>query len=76
LIGHQANLRMLTAAVAKLGIPDARHLFNVDKFGNQGAAGAPSVLSMNWDKFKTGDHVVISVVGSGLTWAAALLRRL
>lgn len=76
LVGHQANLRMLTAAAHKLGIPDERHLFNVDEFGNQGGAGAPAVLSMHWDRFKKGDLVVVSVVGSGLTWASALLRRL
>ena len=74
LIGHQANLRMLTTAAKKLGIPEEKHLYNVNEFGNQGGAGAPSVLSMNWDKFKDGDLVVVSVVGAGLTWASALLR--
>lgn len=75
-IGHQANYRMLTSCVEKLGLDSSKHLFNVDNFGNQGGAGAPSVLSMNWDKFKSGDVVVISVVGSGLTWASALLRKI
>ncbi len=39
LIGHQANLRMLTAAVHRLHIPESKHLYNVDEFGNQGGAG-------------------------------------
>jgi 3-oxoacyl-[acyl-carrier-protein] synthase-3 len=73
-IGHQANYRMLESACARNGISDAQHLYNVDVRGNQGAAGAPSVLSSNWDRFKPGDVIVISVVGAGLTWGAALLR--
>lgn len=75
-IGHQANLRMLTSAARKQGIPDDRHLFNVDTCGNQGAAGAPAVLSSHWDKFKSGDIIVVAVVGSGLTWGAALFRKI
>lgn len=73
--GHQANLRMVMSAAERLGLAD-KHLYNVDLFGNQGAAGAPSVLSMNWDLFKTGDKVVIAVVGSGLTWGSMLLQKL
>lgn len=75
-IGHQANFRMLTAVCAKLGIDLNRHLWNVDTCGNQGGAGAPAVLSTHWDRFQRDDLVVISVVGSGLTWGAALLRAL
>jgi 3-oxoacyl-[acyl-carrier-protein] synthase-3 len=75
-IGHQANLRMLTSASEKQGITPERHLFNVDRMGNQGAAGAPAVLSEHWDRFKSGDIIVVAVVGSGLTWGAALFRKI
>jgi len=50
-----------------------RHYYNVDEFGNTGAAGAPIVLSQNWNKFEQGDLLAITVVGSGLTWAGMLL---
>lgn len=72
--GHQANLRMVESAAAKLGIPAEKHLFNVDHYGNQGAAGAPCVLAMNWEKFRPGDKIAVAVVGSGLTWGAALFE--
>jgi 3-oxoacyl-[acyl-carrier-protein] synthase III len=72
--GHQANLRMVSSAADRLGISEDKHLHNVADLGNQGAAGAPAVLSMNWERFKPGDLVVVSVVGSGLTWASALLK--
>jgi 3-oxoacyl-[acyl-carrier-protein] synthase III len=72
-IGHQANLPMLRSACARAGIPPERHLFNIDRHGNCGAAGGPSVLSENWDQFHPGDEVVIAVVGAGLTWAGLLI---
>jgi 3-oxoacyl-[acyl-carrier-protein] synthase-3 len=75
-IGHQANLRMLTSVVEKLRLRNDQHLYNVDLYGNQGGAGAPAVISQNWDIFKPGDLVVVSVVGAGLTWGCALLKAL
>lgn len=74
-IGHQANLRMLASVCEKLGISQERHLYNVDRCGNQGGAGAPCVLSENWERFKSGDIIVITVVGSGLTWGSVLLKK-
>lgn len=74
IIGHQANLRMLASSVEKLGLSEREHLYNVDQFGNQGAAGAPCVLSQNWDKYRSGDILVMAVVGAGLTWGSLLLR--
>jgi 3-oxoacyl-[acyl-carrier-protein] synthase-3 len=74
-IGHQANYRMLVSVGQRLDLPESKHLHNVQLYGNQGGAGAPSVLSMNWDKFKAGDLVAIAVVGAGLTWGGMLLRK-
>ncbi len=73
-VGHQANLRMLQAVCARAEIPPERHLFNIDKFGNCGAAGAPSVLSQNWDRLTDGDEVAVAVVGAGLSWGGLLLQ--
>lgn len=73
-VGHQANLRMLSSAAERIGIPAERHIYNVDFHGNQGGAGAPVTMSQNWDRFRDGDTIVMSVVGSGLTWGAVLFR--
>lgn len=67
-ISHQANLTMLKSVCEKLNIPDEKHLFNVDEFGNTGASGAPTVLSQNFESFKAGDMISLIVVGAGLTW--------
>lgn len=74
-IGHQANYRMLTSAAKRIGLTEGQHLSNVSQYGNQGASGAPSVLSMNWDKFEKDDLIILSVVGSGLTWGSVLLKK-
>ncbi|MCP4040088.1 MAG: ketoacyl-ACP synthase III [bacterium] len=73
-VGHQANLRMLESVCRKCEIPDDRHHFNVDWYGNTGAASGASVLSMNWDKWLPEDDIALVGVGSGLTWGRYLVR--
>jgi 3-oxoacyl-[acyl-carrier-protein] synthase-3 len=72
-IGHQANLGALRTVCERAGIKDAEHWYNVDRFGNTGCAGAPSVLSEHWDDLRSGDRVAICLVGAGLTWVHLLL---
>jgi 3-oxoacyl-[acyl-carrier-protein] synthase-3 len=74
-IGHQANLRMLESVAKRCEVTEGRHFFNVDRRGNTGAAGAPGVLSENWDNPALGDAVALVVVGSGLTWSGVLLEK-
>ena len=69
-IGHQANLTMLEAVCRRASIPPERHFHNIVRFGNQAAAGAPTVLSQSWDRFKPGDVAAVVVVGSGLSWSS------
>jgi len=73
-VGHQANLLMLDSVCRKCGITADRHLSNVTEFGNTGAAGAPTVVSQNWDRFGDGDVVALVVVGSGLTWSSLVIE--
>jgi len=69
-VGHQANLTMLEAVCRRADIPPERHFHNIVEYGNQAAAGAPVVISQNWDRFKDGDAVALVVVGSGLSWSS------
>jgi 3-oxoacyl-[acyl-carrier-protein] synthase-3 len=73
-VGHQANLRVLEQVCERCGIAPELHHANVELFGNTGGASAPSVLSMEWEKWRAHDDVAVSVVGGGLTWARVLLR--
>ena len=72
-IGHQANALMLEAVCRRTATPSERHLFNVDRYGNCGAAGAPSVFSQNWDRIDDG-YLNLAVVGSGLTWGGVQFK--
>jgi 3-oxoacyl-[acyl-carrier-protein] synthase-3 len=65
---------MLETVCERCGIDDDHHHSNVVEFGNTGAAAAPSVVSMNWDRWQDGDNIAVIGVGSGLTWSSYILR--
>jgi 3-oxoacyl-[acyl-carrier-protein] synthase-3 len=73
-VGHQANLRMLETVCLQCGFDEDRHHHNVVNFGNTGAAGAPGVISMNWDRWTDRDDIAVVGVGSGLSWSGHVLR--
>ncbi len=75
-IGHQANLGMLDALCKNLGVPAAKHLFNIDRFGNTSSAGWVTVLSESLadKRFAPGDQLLVSVFGGGLAWGSLLAR--
>lgn len=73
-IGHQANRLMLDSICNLSGINQNSNLFNVDQYGNCGAAGAASVLSMNLDIFKENDRIIMGIVGAGLSWGGMLIE--
>jgi 3-oxoacyl-[acyl-carrier-protein] synthase-3 len=73
---HQANLRIIESAGNRLGIPAERTLVNIDRYGNTSAASIPIVLTEAADdgRLQTGDLVLLSGFGAGLTWGSALVR--
>lgn len=73
-IGHQANRTMLEQIVNNREIPPSNHWHNAETYGNQAGASAPSVLALNWDRFKSGQYVVTAVVGAGLSWGSVVMR--
>jgi len=73
-IGHQANRTMLEQITNNREIPASNHWHNVTYLGNQAGAGAPASLSMHWDKIVPGQHIVVAVVGAGLSWGSIVLR--
>ena len=54
-----AHLRVLESVCQKCDIDDELHHSNVVDYGNGGAASAPSVLSMNWDRWTDQDDVAV-----------------
>jgi 3-oxoacyl-[acyl-carrier-protein] synthase-3 len=74
MIGHQANLGILTRVTARLGLAPEKSLTNIERFGNCGAAGAPAVLAQNAARVREGERVVVATVGAGLSWGGVLLK--
>lgn len=73
-VGHQANAGILSRVAARIGLRPEQSLTNLERFGNTGAAGAPSVLADQLDRFRDQDRIAVATVGAGLSWATALLR--
>ena len=74
-VPHQANLRIIQAAVDRMKIDPARVAINIDKFANTTAATIPICLSEAAENktLKKGDLVVLASFGAGFTWGSVLL---
>jgi 3-oxoacyl-[acyl-carrier-protein] synthase III len=75
-VPHQANIRIINAAQERLGLPDAKVVKNIDRYGNTTAATIPLAMGTALDekRLKPGDLVMMAAVGAGFTVGSALLR--
>jgi len=75
-VSHQANRRIIQSAAEKLGVPPAKVIINIDRFGNTTAATIPLALddAMCGGRLKKGDLVLLASVGAGFTVGAVLVR--
>jgi 3-oxoacyl-[acyl-carrier-protein] synthase-3 len=75
-VPHQANVRIIDHAVAKLGIPEEKVIVNVDRYGNTSSASIPLALAeaVAEGRVQKGDTVLMTGMGAGLTWGSALMR--
>ncbi|WTJ79221.1 ketoacyl-ACP synthase III [Kitasatospora sp. NBC_01539] len=73
---HQANLNILTAALAALGVPRERAPVTVDRLGNTGSAGLFTALhsAVSAGALLPGDVYVLSGIGAGFQWGTLCLR--
>jgi 3-oxoacyl-[acyl-carrier-protein] synthase-3 len=76
IVPHQANLRIITAACQRLGIPDEKAVVVIDRYGNTSSASIPLALvdALETGRIHDGDHVLLTGFGGGMTWASAVLR--
>jgi len=75
-VPHQANVRIIKAVAARLGLPLDRVVMNMDRYGNTSAASIPLALdeAARAGRIKEGDLIMLGAFGSGLTWASAMIR--
>ncbi|GBD20142.1 3-oxoacyl-[acyl-carrier-protein] synthase 3 [bacterium HR28] len=76
LIPHQANLRIIDAAVKRLGLPWEKVWVNLDRYGNTSAASVPLGIAEAAEQgvLRPGMNVVLVAFGAGLAWAASVVR--
>lgn len=75
-IPHQANLRIIEAVRKRLKLPSEKVYVNVDKYGNTSSASIPIALdeAVRKGKIKSGDIILMSVIGAGFTWASTIIK--
>jgi 3-oxoacyl-[acyl-carrier-protein] synthase-3 len=75
-IPHQANIRIIEAAIKRLGLSPDKFFTNLERYGNTSAASIPIALceAIAEGRVKAGDKLVMVAFGAGLTWAAAAIE--
>jgi 3-oxoacyl-[acyl-carrier-protein] synthase-3 len=75
-VPHQANLRIISAACQRLGIPEEKAVVVIDRYGNTSSASIPLALAdaLDTGRLQPGQHVLLTGFGGGMTWASAVLK--
>ncbi|MGL6096287.1 MAG: 3-oxoacyl-ACP synthase III family protein [Fimbriiglobus sp.] len=75
-VAHQANIRIINAAIDTLHIPRSKVYNNLEKYGNTSAGSIPIALdeALAEGRLKPGQLAVLSGFGAGLAWGTAVLR--
>ena len=75
-IPHQANLRIIEAAMRGLEISTDQCFINIERYGNTSTASIPIATceAIQQGRLQAGDNTVFVGFGAGLTWGAALVR--
>ena len=72
---HQANMRINQYVANQLGLPEAKVVHNIQRYGNTTAATIPIMLaeSEREGRLKKGMRVALVAFGSGFTWGSAIV---
>jgi 3-oxoacyl-[acyl-carrier-protein] synthase III len=75
-VPHQANIRIIDSANAKLGFTMEQTAVVLDRTGNTSAASIPIALddAASAGRLSPGDLVLMCGFGAGMTWSSALVR--
>jgi 3-oxoacyl-[acyl-carrier-protein] synthase-3 len=75
-IPHQANIRIINAAIDVLHIPRNRVYNNLDRYGNTSAGSVPLALdeAVAEGRVRPGSLLVLSGFGAGLAWGTTVMR--
>ena len=73
---HQANLRIIDGACARLKLPPEKFPQNISEYGNMSAASIPVLLDemIEDGRIKAGDVIMMIGFGAGMTAGCAVLK--
>ncbi|MFC2095303.1 beta-ketoacyl-ACP synthase III [Candidatus Bipolaricaulota bacterium] len=76
IIPHQANQRIIDALVRRLDVSEERVIVNLDRVANTSTASIPIALDeeIRSGKIHSGDVVVMTAFGAGVTYGAVVVR--
>ena len=76
IIPHQANIRIIEAAIERLKMPMDLFVTNVHNYGNTSAASVPMALdeANRAGRLPAGKPVILAAFGAGLTWSSTVLQ--
>ncbi|WP_243349803.1 3-oxoacyl-ACP synthase III family protein [Parabacteroides sp. FAFU027] len=74
IITHQANKRIVANVANHLNVSLDKFINNIHELGNTGSPSAMIVVSQNWDKFKQGDLLGLTVFGGGYSSGGLLIQ--
>jgi len=74
-IPHQANIRIIDAAVKRLNLSKEQVMVTIHKYGNTSSASIPVALdeAVREGRIHPGDTLLLAAFGGGLTWGATVL---
>jgi 3-oxoacyl-[acyl-carrier-protein] synthase-3 len=73
-VPHQANIRIIDAAVARVGIDPEKVMINIERYGNTSAGTIPVCLWEWEDKLRKGDNIILTAFGAGFSWGSVYLK--
>jgi 3-oxoacyl-[acyl-carrier-protein] synthase-3 len=75
-IPHQANLRIIQAAVDRMGLTSSQVAVNIERYANTTAGTIPICLSeaVESKQIIKNDLILMASFGAGFTWGSLLLR--
>lgn len=77
LVPHQANIRIIDAVLRDFSIPKDRAFITLHKYGNTSSSSVGIALTelLEEKELKSGDHLLLTAFGGGLTWGSAILTQ-
>lgn len=75
-VPHQANIRIINAAIDVLDIPRTKVYNNLDRYGNTSAGSIPLAIdeAISEGRIAPGMKVVLSGFGAGLAWGTTVMQ--